>query len=275
MVFTGQELDCRNGRGAHITNCYYEVEGEGTPVIFIHGVGVSLNTWDGVVTQLTSSFRCVRYDLRGHARSPKLTLPYTLHDLVADLEELREELGIARTHLVGHSLGGMIAPAYALLYPERVLSLGLLSTAAGRTEEESAKVIALVEAMENKGVEPLLDQLVERWFTPEFVERRGDVVAARRRQVLESDVGVFLNVFRIYAETELGPRLSQVQAPALVMTGEFDGGCNPRINRFIASELPNAELDILSNLRHAILLEAPERVVPVLASFLHKHNNVL
>ncbi|MFQ5545786.1 MAG: alpha/beta fold hydrolase, partial [Acidiferrobacterales bacterium] len=120
----------------------------------------------------------------------------------------------------------------------------------------------------------LLDQLVERWFTPEFVKRRGDVVAARGRQVLECDVGVFLNVFRIYAETELGPRLGQVQAPALVMTGEFDGGCNPRINRFMANELPNAELNILSNLRHAILLEAPERVAPILASFLHKHNNV-
>ncbi len=122
-------------------------------------------------------------------------------------------------------------------------------------------------------MEPLLDQLVERWFTPEFVERRSDVVAARRRQVLETDVGVFLNVFRIYAEIELGPRLKQVKAPALVMTGEFDGGCNPRINRFIANELPNAELTILSNLRHAILLEAPERVAPVLAMFLRKHSN--
>lgn len=215
----------------------------------------------------------MRYDLRGHARSPKPTLPYELDDLVTDLEELREELGIARAHLVGHSLGGMIAPAYALLHSERVISLGLLSTAAGRTKEESAKVIALVDAMEEKGVEPLLDQLVERWFTPEFVASRADVVAARSRQVLDTNADVFLNVFRIYAETELGPKLSQIQAPALVMTGEMDGGCNPRVNRFIAGELPNAELNILSNLRHAILLEAPERVAPVLATFLHKHNS--
>ncbi len=167
----------------------------------------------------------------------------------------------------------MIAPAYALLHPERVLSLGLLSTAAGRTKEESAKVIALVDAMEQRGVEPLLDQLVERWFTPEFVASQPDVVAARRRQVLDTNTDVFINVFRIYAETELGSELRQIQAPALVMTGEMDGGCNPRINRFIASELPNAELSILSGLRHAILLEAPERVAPVLTTFLHKHNN--
>ncbi len=275
MGVAEQRLDCDKARRAHISNYYHKVEGEGTPVIFIHGIGASLNTWDGVVSQLKSSFRCVRYDLRGHARSPKPVLPFTLHDLVADLEELRAELDIARAHLVGHSLGGMIAPAYALLHPERVLSLGLLSTAAGRTQEESTKVIALVEAMEDKGVEPLLDRLVERWFTPEFAEARGAVVAARRRQVLETDVDVFLNVFRIYAETELGPKLNRVQAPTLVMTGEFDGGCNPRINRFIANELPNAELTILSNLRHAILLEAPERVAPVLATFLHKYSNGL
>ena len=94
--------------------------------------------------------------------------PYTLDDLVEDLEALRRELGIDRAHFAGHSLGGMIGPAYARRYPERVLSLGLYSTAGFRTAEDSAKVRGVVATMRAKGIPPVLETLKDRWFTPEF-----------------------------------------------------------------------------------------------------------
>ena len=255
-------------------DCDYTVEGEGPPVFFIHGIGASRHTWDGVVARLVPDFQCIRYDLRGHGLSPKPPPPYSLDDLVADLERLHRRLGIERAHFAGHSLGGMIGPAYARAFPERVQSLGLLSTAAGRTAEDSAKVLAVVEAMEQQGVAALLDTLVERWFTPEFVADRPEVVAARRDQVLANDPQVFLSVFRIYAETDTGPWLPEIRAPSLVLTGEQDGGCKPRLNRYIAGRLPNAELVILDGLRHAILLEAPERVAEHLRAFLGAHSPV-
>jgi 3-oxoadipate enol-lactonase len=249
----------------------FSVEGEGPPLFMIHGIGASRHSWDGVVKHLRGRFRCISYDLRGHGKSPMTPVPFTLDDLVDDLEALRAELGIARAHFIGHSLGGMIGPAYARRYPEHVETLGLLSTAAGRTAEDSAKVKGVVAAMEQKGIPPVLETLKDRWFTPEFALTRPDIIANRMKQVIDTDASVFLNVFHIYAETDMAPWLREVACPSLVLTGEFDGGCPPRLNEFIASELRQSELVVLAGLRHAILLEAPERVALPLASFLAKH----
>ena len=165
----------------------------------------------------------------------------------------------------------MIGPAYARAYPERVLSLGLLSTAAGRTPEDRAKVQAVITAMEEKGIGQVLETLIGRWFTDDFVANRPEAIQARLRQVADTPAEVFMDVFRIYAETEMAPWLGEITAPSLVLTGELDGGCNPRLNRFIAETLPNAELVIMEGLKHAILLEAPERVANHVRDFLLRH----
>jgi pimeloyl-ACP methyl ester carboxylesterase len=142
-------------------------------------------------------------------------------------------------HFAGHSLGGMIGPAYARRYPERVLSLGLYSTAAFRTDDDGVKVRGVVAAMREKGVAPVLETLRDRWFTPDFAARRLDVI--ERRLNIDTGKDVFLSVFDIYAETEMSPWLDEVTQSCLVLTGENDGGCNPRLNRRIAAALPNSE----------------------------------
>lgn len=249
----------------------FSVEGEGEPIFLIHGIGASRASFAGLVPQLKTEYRCISYDLRGHGASPKPKPPYTLDDLVEDLEALRQELGIEKAHFAGHSLGGMIGPAYALKYPQHVLTLGLYSTAAFRTEDDSAKVKGVVAAMRTKGIPQVLETLKDRWFTPEFGQRRPDVIERRMQQVIDTDPDVFLSVFDIYAETEMSPWLHRVKQPSLVLTGENDGGCNPRLNRQIADALPDAELVILPVLRHAILLEAADQVAPPVLDFLRRH----
>lgn len=252
-------------------DCHYGDDGEGPCVIFVHGIGSSLNAWDGIIPALLPRFRCVRMDLRGHARSPRPPLPYSLEALASDVERVRERVGAERTFVVGHSLGGMIGPAYARRYPERVLGLGLLSTAAGRTPEDSAKVTSVVAATRAKGVAAMMDAFIERWFTAEFGTAHPEVIEARKAALLANDPEVFLEVFRIYAETEMAPWLNEIEAPALVLTGAHDGGCPPRLNAFIAGELQRAELVILKGLKHSILLEAPDRVAAPLLAFLDRH----
>jgi pimeloyl-ACP methyl ester carboxylesterase len=197
--------------------------------------------------------------------------PYTLDDLVEDLEALRRELHIERAHFAGHSLGGMIGPAYARKYPQHVKTLGLWSTAAFRTEDDSAKVKGVVAAMRAKGIPQVLEALKDRWFTPEFAARRPDVIERRMQQVIDTDPEVFLSVFDIYAETEMAPWLHEIAQPCQVLTGENDGGCNPRLNGLIAEALPHSELVILPVLRHAILLEAADQVAPPVLDFLRRH----
>ncbi|MGI9311583.1 MAG: alpha/beta fold hydrolase [bacterium] len=246
----------------------HRIDGEGPPLYMVHGIGARMTAWDGVLDGLRAHFACVRYDLRGHGMSPAPAPPYSLAQLVADLEALRRRLGHERIHIIGHSLGGMIAPAYARAHPDRVLSLGLLSTAAARGREDRAKLRAVGAAMQAHGVEATVGAFVDRWFTDAFIAAEPDLIAMRIRQINDTPEAVFRSVFQLYAETEMQPWLREIACPCLVLTGALDNACNPRLNRRIAGELPHAELVILEDLKHAILLEAPQRVLASLKKFL-------
>lgn len=249
-------------------DCAYAVQGDGPPLFLIHGIGVARNTWAHLLPVLTPHFTVITYDLRGHGASPVPDGPFGLDDLVADLEAVRAKTGYERAHFAGHSLGGMIAPAYACTYPDRVLSLGLLSTAAFRTEDDSAKVNGVVTAMEQRGIPQIMQTLTDRWFTDSFTTAHPEVIKARLEEVVKTDPGVFLNVFRIYAQTEMAPWLHQITAPPLILTGENDGGCNPRLNRLIDAALPDSELVLLPGYKHSILLEAGDVVAKHLKRFI-------
>jgi 3-oxoadipate enol-lactonase len=246
----------------------YRVSGEGPPLYLVHGIGSRQTTWDELIDGLKDRFTCVSYDLRGHGDSPQPPTPYTLDDLVDDLEALRQKLGHDRIHIAGHSLGGMIGPAYALAHPEHTLSVGLLSTAAGRTDDDLAKLRAVGQAMEHNGIAETLSTFVARWFTDDFIEAHPEMIEARLQQVIDTPPEVFLSVFWIYATTEMAPWLHQVNCPCLVLTGEFDGGCNPRLNQFIHDQLPDSRLVILPDLKHSLMIEASEQVLPHLEQFL-------
>ena len=249
----------------------YSIVGAGPPLYMVHGIGSRKATWEALIKDLRTDFTCVSFDLRGHGESPVPPVPYSLDELVEDLEALRQRLGHQRIHVIGHSLGGQIGPAYARTHPECVETVVLLSTAAGRTSENSAKVKAVVAMMREKGVKPLMKILINRWFTDEFMANSPDAVEARVKQVVETPKEVFLNVFDIYAGTEMLPWLPRLECPCLVMTGELDAGCSPVLNKLIVDTLPNAELVILEKLKHSILIEAPEKVLPPLRDFLIRH----
>ena len=125
-----------------------------------------------------------------------------------------------------------------------------------------------MEAMAQEGVGPALDILVRRWFTDAFIAAHPEIVEDRKHQVREIDPKIYLNAFGIYADTEMLPWLEQLAAPALVLTGEEDIGCSARRNELMAARLPNARLVVLENLRHGILLEAPDRVAQAIVQFL-------
>jgi hypothetical protein len=123
--------------------------------------------------------------------------PDGFEELVLDLERIREKTKFEKAHFAGHSLGGMIAPAYALKFPEHTISVGLLSTVAGRSEEDSKKVWNVIHEMEKNGIEKTLQTLTTRWFTDEFINNNSDLVERRLKQVVDTDPEVFLNVFKI------------------------------------------------------------------------------
>ena len=248
----------------------FRQEGSGPPLYMVHGIGSRKEHWNALIEVLGEHFTCVSFDLRGHGDSPVPPTPYNLDQLVEDLEALRVKLGHAKIHLIGHSLGGVIGPAYARAHPNRLLSLGLLSTAAGRSESDRAILFGVIEKLRNEGIPQTLDTFVQRWYTDAFIAERPDVIETQLNRVLQTPAEVFLSVFEIYASSETGPWLPDISCPCLVLTAEFDGGSNPRLNRFIAEQLPDSELVILPNFKHDILGEASDQIATPLANFLRR-----
>ena len=162
----------------------------------------------------------------------------------------------------------MIAPAYAIKFPNRVLSAGLLSTVAGRSDVDKNNVLKIISEMEKTSVEQTLQKLTTRWFTDEFIEENPDLVKTRLKQVIDTDPEVFLNVFKIYANTEMITWLKNISKPCLLMTGENDLGCSPDHNKKMASEILNSKLVILPKYKHSFLIEAPKEVAKNLIDFI-------
>ncbi|GAB5467021.1 MAG: alpha/beta hydrolase [Rhodospirillales bacterium] len=246
----------------------YRDEGSGPPRLFIHGVGSSLGAWDGVIAALPPEGRYLRFDLRGHGASARTAGPYALQDFVDDAVALLDHLGIDKTLLVGFSLGGLIAQAIALAHPERLTGLCLVSTVAGRSAEETARVVERARTLAREGAEAHLSQAVERWFSDAFRAAHPEVLEARRQQSLANDPACYAAAYRVLAENDLGAELAAVTLPTLVMTGEQDSGSSPRMARVIHAAIAGSQLRILPGLKHAVLLEAPGLVAGHIETFL-------
>jgi (E)-2-((N-methylformamido)methylene)succinate hydrolase len=246
--------------------------GEGEPVVFVHGVGSHLESWDGVVKALGAGYRSLRYDLRGHGSSPKPPGPYQMGDFVGDLESLLvARHWPQRFHLVGFSLGGLIAQAHAIAQPDSVATLTIVSSIAGRTPTERAKVEERAAQLATGGAPVHLQTAVERWFSDEFRERHPEIVRQRMVRSLENDPVCYAAAYQVLASVDLAADLHRIQCPCLVMTGAEDQGSTPRMARLMADRIRDSRLHILEGLRHSVLLEAPERVGRLVSDFLASH----
>ena len=248
-------------------NCHYSITGSGPPLFLTHGIGAAEDAWRFMLPTLSKYFTVVTYDLRGHGKSPVTHKNFTLDELVLDLEKIREKTKFEKAFFAGHSLGGMIAPAYAVKFPQHTISVGLLSTVAGRSEEDSKKVWSVIHAMEKNGIEKTLNTLTNRWFTDEFIKNKPDLVERRLKQVVDTDPEVFLNVFKIYANTEMFPWLKNISKPCLLLTGENDTGCSPKHNEKMSNEIKDSKLIILPKYKHSFLIEAPDEVAKNIINF--------
>lgn len=246
----------------------YRIEGAGPDLVLVHGVGSQLEEWDGVITALGGHYRTISYDLRGHGGTDKPQAQYKLDNFVSDLRGLLSHLRIERCSLAGFSLGGLIAQAFALSHADRLSRLILLSTVAGRNEDEKHRVLnrlAMVgEHMPGQHFEPSL----ERWFTDDFRRRNPDLIAAFAERNKRNDPAAYAAAYRVLATSDLADRLSEIKLPTLVATGEHDVGSNTRMAKLMAERIPNSHLHIFPNLRHSILIEAPTEVARMAEVFL-------
>lgn len=247
---------------------YWDDGGERPPVVLIHGVGADGASWDEIAAALAPDFRVLRLDLRGHGRSGHIEGALTLDDFVQDVVDVLDACAVPAADVVGFSLGGMIAQGIALQHAHRVRRLVLLSAVAGRTAEEREQVQARLAILREQGIAAIAGASQERWFTPEFIARNPDLVARRMRQLQENHAPSYAAAYTVFSTSDLGDRLHAIRTPTLIATGEHDIGSNTRMARFMHTQIKGSRLEILPDLRHSILVEAPELVTRLLRDFL-------
>lgn len=167
---------------------------------------------------------------------------------------------------MGHSLGGLIAQGFALSHSDRLNRLVLLSTVAGRNEEERERVAARLAIVAEGIPGEHFENSVARWFTDAFRENHPEVLAAHAAANRKNDPEAYAAAYRVLAETDLADRLHEITAPTLIATGDGDIGSNPRMARLMHDRIAGSELHILENLRHAAMTEAPERIARLIRS---------
>ena len=248
----------------------FEVSGpEGAPwVILIHGLGLSRALWDAHLPAF-SRYRVVRHDLLGHGQSAPVTGKCSLADYSAQIAGLMDHLGIARAHLVGFSIGGMINRRFALDHPDRLASLVIMNSPHNRGSEAQEAVEARAKSVRDQGAFATFDAALKRWFTPEYLAS-GPGPALVRDWRAQVDAESYAQTAWVLANgvRELIAPTPPVVAPALVMTCENDSGSTPQMARDIAAEIKGAALLIVPRLQHLGLLEEPALFTDPITEFL-------
>jgi len=270
---------------AYAGSTAYWTAGRGAPVVLIHGVGLDAAIWEAQATALAERYRVVAYDMLGHGRSACPPGARALGDFVDQLAELLDALELRRVALVGFSMGGLVARAFAAAYPERVSHLALLSTAYERSPEEQTAILTRLAQAETEGPTTLVAAALDRWFSPGFRTAHPEVVARIRERLASNDDEGFLAAYRVFAEadSQMAAFLDsrglagegadgggRIACPALIVTGEEDPGSSPAMARRLADAIAGARCLILPGMRHLALMEAPEAVTNPLIDFLEQ-----
>lgn len=253
------------------------VEGEGAPVLVLHGFTGSSESMDGVAAGLCDRWQTVRLDLVGHGESeaPRDAAEYTMERCIEQVTAALDRLGIGSAHVVGYSMGGRAALALAAWHPGRVRSAILvgacagLADAAARAERRRADE-ALADRIEREG----LDAFVEHWMSlPLFATQRrlgADALARARAQRLRNRPHGLANSLRgmgTGAQPPLHEALHRVNVPVGIVVGELDAKFSA-IAHELATSLPCAEVNAIPAAGHACHVEAPRAFLRAARRFL-------
>jgi len=267
-------------------NLYYEIYGQGDPLVLIAGTGISCAPWRVFqVPEFSRHYQVVIYDHRGLGRSDKPDMPYSTRLFAKDCASLMDALAIPKAHIMGHSMGGRVAQWLALGHPEKVRSLVLSGSGSGKYRDDiedyprGVPIESCVELIE-KGYEKYQQ---DHWgagfmFTDEFVRERPEVVKKFQDLIVEEVPPLKCYLRHVIARQchETTELVHTITAPTLVIVGSKDtreGGTGNHVasSKALAERIPGAELVIVEGGKHGYLREMPEKGHPPIVDFLRRH----
>ena len=248
-------------------NVFYEQHGQGEPVLLIHGLGSSTEDWDLQVEALRRDFTVVTYDVRGHGKTMKPAGKYTVPQFADDAAELIEHLGLGPVHVMGLSMGGMIAFQLATDHPELVRSVIIVNSGPEmilRTWKERLAIVQRRAIVRLMGMSKMGEVLAARLLpAPEHAALRATFVERWGR----NDPGAYLRALSALVGWSVMAKLPAITCPVLVVAGDQD--YTPVAwKRAYTSKMPHASLVVIPDSRHLTPVETPEPFHDAIIPFL-------
>lgn len=231
-------------------------------VVLLHGVGLDHTMWQRVAPNLAAMGHAVHTpDLLGHGTAPGAESGTTLADLASPVAEIATSAA-APVHLVGFSLGALVATRVALDRPDHTASLTLISGVADRSDAERRAVAGRLDAARGD-LAGTFDAAIERWFSPRWRDAEPELAASVRNTLQANDPESYLACYSVFAraDAELWPELRRLPAPVLAITGEHDPGSTPRMSAAVADHVSRGRWQTVPGARHLLPLERPDAVV--------------
>jgi 3-oxoadipate enol-lactonase len=238
----------------------YDRHGKGTPLVLLHGYPLDHHLWDDVVPLLKDTFDLIIPDLRGFGESTTVNTPYTMDDLATDIVGLLGHIGIQKTAIVGHSMGGYVTLAFAQLYPQRVTGLGLVSSQvlADPPDRKEGRYKSAADVAE-KGIGGVVEVMTTKFTS----DPRLQVFA--RESMQKQKPAAYIGALKAMAErADSTSLLSTITYPVVVVHGDADVLIPIDRAREVKAAIPSAHLVELSGVGHMPMMEAKEQTADAL-----------
>ena len=253
-------------------NVYYEIIGHGPPLVMIRGVGSNVDHWYEQVPVLSRKYQLLVFDNRGIARSSDPGGSFSTKDMAADTVALMEAVGIKKAHVLGYSMGGMIAQELALAYPDKISGLILVATDCGISLRIEARpeYSRLFTEMIRLGTNEAKTAAAGCLFANQTFESRPDIMQRYAEVSLRfpAPQRTLERQWEAITRHDACSRLQNITAPTLVITGSEDALVPPENSRVLAERIPNAQLRSIDGGGHLFVVEQPQQFNEAVLGFL-------
>lgn len=240
-------------------------KGSSQNLVLIHGVGLDRHMWKPLVSQLANHINVISYDFLGHGESELPSEEAALSEYVSQFIEVINQLSLESVHVLGFSMGALIAQAIAATHPERIEKLILLNTVFKRDTEQRQQILARLGTLKESGLEASYDAALKRWFQD---EPNNPHIPWIHERMLSNNFEGYFRSYRRFALADSEIDVDAIQAPTLVMTGELDGNSTPAMSQELAAKLKSARAIIIPKQRHMLPMTKSNAVAQHVLDFL-------
>jgi len=244
-------------------------------LIFIHGVGMCKEIWQPQVEHFSKNYRVITYDFLGHGQSLLKKDKLTLEDYISQLYNLVNEIGVSNFSIIGHSMGALIAVAFALRYPEKVDTLIPINIVFKRTKKAQDDVIMRAKDVLKSQQIPNINQTLERWFKNKTSPY--DLLKINNVQgwLKNTSPKAYSEAYYLFATSDrvFVNNLSNLQPPVLYLTGSEDPNSTSLMSEQMAQETPNGSSESIEGEAHMMAYISANTVNPIIENFLNNTKN--